>query len=71
MPYSAEYWHKRGELIRRIAETMHGSLDEDGRRLMRETADDCDRLAEGARRHDQAGKAIEALLDMPFSGGRR
>jgi hypothetical protein len=70
MPYSAEYWHRRGERIRRQLEKMKDRLNERDRELMRQTADDCDRLAKRARDQTQAGEAIDRLLETPFTHRR-
>jgi hypothetical protein len=67
--YSQEYWHRRAEMIRRIAEKMKHRLDSEGRRLMRETADDCEVLAK-RNRGKPASKALDQLLDAPFTKRR-
>jgi hypothetical protein len=49
---------------------MEDRLDEEGRRLMEETADDCDMLAKRARDKKQAGESLDGLLETPFTHKR-
>jgi hypothetical protein len=67
--YSQEYWHRRAAMVRRLAGKMKDRLDAKGRRLMRETADDCEALAK-RHRGKPASKAIDQLLDAPFTKRR-
>ena len=61
-------WHRRGEKIREIKKRM--KLDDEGRRIIRETAHDCDLLARRAREKNQAREAIDRLLETPFTHKR-
>jgi hypothetical protein len=72
---SAEYWRDKADEVRAIANCMK---DEETKRMMAKLASDYDRLSKHAERQKdpepssdaRAGKAVDALLEAPFSHNR-
>ena len=64
--YSPEHWHSRSERIR-----SEDRADDEGCRLIKEKADDCDLLARRAREKDQARDAIRRLMDARLRHKRK